>query len=104
MRMIKGIEESVTTGDIYPERGRKCDSCNMKVSCEGKLKDALDSWPAQDNGQGLFDFAASTYEKRFIVNEGRDPLTMSAPMLDLFGEGIDSEKQRSINFKRKTSY
>jgi len=103
MRMIKGTEESMVGGIIYAERGRKCDACNFKSSCENKLEDAIKKAPEQSNGQGLFDFAAATYEKKFIVGDGRDPITgMHVREVDT---RTDSKKlQRRFNFNRLTSY
>jgi len=37
IKMIEGIEESIRTRNIYPERGRKCDSCDMKLNCRTAL-------------------------------------------------------------------
>ena len=103
MRMIKGTEESVISGNVYAERGRKCDACNFKSSCENKLEDAIKKAPEQLNGQGLFDFAAATYEKKFVVGDGRDPITgMHVREVDT---KTDSKKlQRRFNFNRLTPY
>ncbi|MEM3113150.1 MAG: PD-(D/E)XK nuclease family protein [Candidatus Pacearchaeota archaeon] len=105
MRMIKGTEESVNSGIIYAERGRKCDLCSFKYSCEKKLEDALGGGPKEDNGQELFDFVGATYGKKFIVNEGNNPITISPVVSDIEHDvKIFKRPQRRFNFKRKTSY
>ena len=39
INMIDGAQRAVSLGNIYPERGRKCDDCDMKYACEKKIKD-----------------------------------------------------------------
>ena len=36
--MINGAEQSIKSGNVYPERGRKCDSCDEEIVCEKRLE------------------------------------------------------------------
>ncbi len=62
IRMIEGTEKAVATGNIYAERGRKCDDCDMKNACAAKL---MKSWegPFSVKGQMTFDFAIPRFAK-----------------------------------------
>lgn len=61
IKMIDGIEEAVRKGDFYPERGRKCSLCSMKVSCDKKLKEAGSGQLVDKNNQLHFDYVFPAY-------------------------------------------
>lgn len=103
MRMIKGTEESVRAGIIYAERGRKCDYCNVKEECERKLGDADRDAPVQSDGQELFDFAAATYEKKFVARNTANPLT-GGYIKPVESGNRNKKTQKRFNFRRKTGY
>lgn len=73
LTMLDGVEKSIEHGIIYPERGRKCDSCVMKRACEEKLKDAGRETPSI-KGQVIFDFAAPI----FVMPPRKDDLVVLA--------------------------
>ncbi len=84
IQMINGTQKAVDEGNIYPERGRKCDSCDMRKACESKLESAV----IPLKGQTSFDFAIPSYVKPFEIVQAKS----------------SKDKQRKFNFKRKTSY
>lgn len=61
IKMIKGVEEAVSKGDIYPERGRKCDICDMKYACEKKLDYVTRPNIHDRKGNTVMDFALAPY-------------------------------------------
>jgi hypothetical protein len=70
--MIKGIEKAVSEGEIYPERGRKCDYCDMKYACEKKLEQTR-TGPLEDKtGQGFFSFAIPLYARKNEQEKTKD--------------------------------
>jgi len=103
MRMIKGTESSMVDGNVYPERGRKCDFCNVKEACENKLEDSMRENPVLDNGQGIFDFAAATYDKKFVADSGKKVISSSGEE-SLEREVVIKKNQKKFNYNRKTSY
>ena len=63
IKMIQGGEKRVIEGNIYPERGRKCDDCSMKLACEKKVVHAKKNISEDESGQGIFSFAAPLFMK-----------------------------------------
>jgi hypothetical protein len=63
LNMINGIEKAVSEGEIYPERGRKCDYCDMKYSCEKRLNRVGSGHLEDKTGQGFFSFAIPLYAR-----------------------------------------
>ena len=61
INMIKGVEEAVSRGDIYPERGRKCDICDMKYACEKRLEQVVRPVIYDRKGNTVMDFALAPY-------------------------------------------
>lgn len=64
VKMIDGTQEAVETGNIYPERGRKCDSCDMKKICDERLADVGSGQMTDKKGQLFFDFAIPRFQKK----------------------------------------
>ena len=64
LNMINGIEKAVSEGEIYPERGRKCDYCDMKNTCEKRLEKTLAGHLEDKTGQGFFSFAIPAYARK----------------------------------------
>ncbi|MEM4259281.1 MAG: PD-(D/E)XK nuclease family protein [Candidatus Pacearchaeota archaeon] len=64
IKMIEGTEESVRTGNIYPERGRKCDDCDMKIACANKLNCVRTGNLVDKKGQLYFNFATPLFLKK----------------------------------------
>ena len=63
LKMIDGIEKAVNEGEIYPERGRKCDYCDLKTACEKRLDKAGLGHLENKVGQGFFSFAIPAYAR-----------------------------------------
>jgi len=61
MKMVEGTEESVNTGNIYPERGRKCDDCDMKAPCRQKLNDVRAGTLVDKKKQQYLSFVAPLF-------------------------------------------
>ena len=64
VKMIDGTQEAVETGNIYPERGKKCDSCDMSVACDKKLNDVNSGIFVDKKRQLIFDFAVPNFIKK----------------------------------------
>ena len=64
IRMIDGVTEKINKELIYPERGRKCDYCDVKIACEKKLSLASNNEAKDSNRQLVFDFAAPFSQQR----------------------------------------
>jgi hypothetical protein len=64
LNVIKGIEKAVNEGEIYPERGRKCDYCDLKFACEKRLDRAGIGHLEGKIGQGFFSFAFPSYIRK----------------------------------------
>jgi len=71
IKMIDGVEESIRSGNVYPERGRKCDSCDEEIACEKRLQLASQRLTADINKQGFFSFAAPRYMKPVLKTKTR---------------------------------
>ena len=56
IKMINGSQRDIDTGNIYPERGRKCDSCDVRHVCEDQLYMSKAGELTDKNGQKLFSF------------------------------------------------
>jgi hypothetical protein len=63
LKMIDGIEKAVNQGEIYPERGRKCDYCDMKYSCEKRLERTRAGHLEDKTGQSFFSFMIPAYAR-----------------------------------------
>jgi len=64
LNMIRGIEKAVNEGEIYPERGRKCDYCDLKFACEKRLDKVGIGHLEDKTGQGFFGFAIPAYARK----------------------------------------
>jgi hypothetical protein len=71
--MINGIEKAVSEGEIYPERGRKCDYCDMKVSCEKRLEKTGTGNFQDKNKQEFFSFMIPAYARDKEKQKDKDP-------------------------------
>ncbi len=63
LKLIQGIEKAVSDGEIYPERGRKCDDCDLKYACEKRLNQVGTGHLEDKTGQGFFSFAIPAYAR-----------------------------------------
>lgn len=63
LKMINGIEESINSGVIYAERGRKCDDCDLKYVCEKKLDEVGTGHLENRVGQDFFSFVIPLYAR-----------------------------------------
>jgi hypothetical protein len=62
IQMIEGAVVSVERGDVYAERGRKCDICDMKDACASTLDTVKAPESLQDKrGNLLFNFSRPPY-------------------------------------------
>lgn len=73
IKMIKGVEEAVGRGDIYPERGRKCDICDMKYACEKKLDYVTRPNICDRKGNTVLDFALAPYSGPVNIKPAQKP-------------------------------
>lgn len=73
IKMIKGVEEAVSRGDIYPERGRKCDICDMKYACEQKLDCVTRPVIHDRKGNTVLDFALAPYSSPVNIKPAQKP-------------------------------
>ena len=63
IKMIDGTQTAVINGDIHPERGRKCDICDMKLACEKKLDQVNKGYLVDKKGQFSLDFFTPSFIK-----------------------------------------
>lgn len=81
LNMVQGVRTSVNIGNVYPERGKKCDSCSMKYICDKELEKTAAPIYIDKNNQSLLNFAA--------------PLNTEKPEPDL----TKMKKQQKIRFQ-----
>ena len=62
--MMHGNQKAINEGNIYPERGRKCDSCDMNLACEKKLYEVEKGELIDKGGQLHFDFAVPYFARK----------------------------------------
>ncbi|HLC86990.1 MAG TPA: PD-(D/E)XK nuclease family protein [Candidatus Nanoarchaeia archaeon] len=73
LTMINGTQKAISSGNVYPERGRKCDSCDMKHVCEKKLDEVNRGFAEDKKGQILLDFATPIYARKIETKEESPP-------------------------------
>lgn len=85
LRMINGINKAVNEREVYPERGRKCDACDMRHVCDGLLEKVSESFSTDKRGQGLLDFAVPLYMKQSQgeIDDERKRIEKEQPRLKL---------------------
>ena len=64
IKMVEGTQESINRGIVYPERGKKCDLCDLKYACDKELKNANKGNFSEEDGQGILSFAVPSYAKK----------------------------------------
>jgi hypothetical protein len=64
LKMIDGVKQRCIDGDVYPERGKKCDSCDLNHHCDKELENVNKGWMADKTGQLNFTFALPEYIRR----------------------------------------
>ncbi len=64
LKMIDGVKQRCVDGDVYPERGKKCDICDLNHHCDRELKNVNQDWMADKTGQLNFAFALPDYIRR----------------------------------------
>ncbi len=69
IKMLDGAEKIIQSGMVYAERGRKCDDCNVNISCQEKLKEINKEFPADKKGQLMFSYAIPYYMKSIQTEE-----------------------------------
>ena len=70
LKMIEGVQKDVDMNNIYPERGRKCDSCDMKGACAGRLETVATEVLVGKGGQLMMDFSVPLFMRKDEVREG----------------------------------
>lgn len=68
LSMINGSQKDIDTGNIYPERGRKCDYCDMKIVCEDKLNEVGSGNLIDKKGQISFGFVSPSFMRNKEVD------------------------------------
>lgn len=63
LKMIEGVQISINGGNVYPERGRKCDDCDVKHECDKELEN-VDRGILKDKGQIFFSFVSPSYIRK----------------------------------------
>lgn len=88
VEMINGAEEAVRSGDVYPERGRKCDICDMKKACASKLEQVSNPCKTDKRGNYFFAFMKPPYA---------GPVDVEPKEFDLH----PPKKQKKFDYRRK---
>ena len=68
LKMIDGTQESVNKGIVYPERGKKCDFCDLKYACDKELGKVNKGNFTEKDGQQILSFAVPNYAKKEEIN------------------------------------
>ncbi|MBU3907217.1 MAG: hypothetical protein KKA64_03120, partial [Nanoarchaeota archaeon] len=75
--MINGTRQDIETGNVYPESGRKCESCDMSVACSEEIEKAGSGVLEAKAGQKLFSFMSPRYlltkEQELELKKLREP-------------------------------
>lgn len=61
--MILGVKKTMETGNVFPERGRKCDSCDLMKACDSEHSNAGNGLYLGENRQLSLGFAIPLYAR-----------------------------------------
>jgi hypothetical protein len=64
LKMVEGVRQRCIIGDVYPERGKKCDNCDVKYHCDEELVNANKGYMVDKSGQFEFGFSMPAYIRR----------------------------------------
>ena len=70
--MFYRIKEALSSGNINPERGNKCNFCDVKKPCENRI-DKVNRGLIDKTGQRFFSIATPLYAKERYDKKKRDP-------------------------------
>lgn len=63
LKMVEGTQKSIESGNFYPERGQKCDYCDMNEVCDKELENAGKGDFMDKHGQTMLNFAYPDYAR-----------------------------------------
>ena len=69
LKMIRSVKRRASEGDVYPERGKKCDDCDVRIDCDLELKRVNTGTYCDKKGNGVFDFASPAYSRKDDIGE-----------------------------------
>lgn len=87
LKMVEGVFSSVSSGKVYPERGRKCENCDMKIVCDKELEMSGSGYMLGKNNQYHLSFDIPDYLKP-------DNLTHDSFGLSSFGTQEKQDKKK----------
>ncbi len=64
LKMVEGAKKRCIEGNVYPERGKKCDSCDIKYKCDEELEKVNKGELIENTGQLEFAFSMPDYIRR----------------------------------------
>ena len=64
LKMVKGVRKKAESGEIYPERGKKCDICDLKVCCDQELYNVGKGESFPESGQMVINFSDPFYMRK----------------------------------------
>ncbi len=70
VRMIDSVQDRINSGNVVAERGRKCDSCDLKYACAKKLGEVGSDFFETKGGQLGLEFAIPLFARK---KESRKP-------------------------------
>jgi len=68
LKMIEGTYKDIEIGNVYPERGKKCDDCDQKHNCDKELENTGKGEYIDKIGQNHFAFATPLYVRKSAEN------------------------------------
>ncbi len=69
LKMAKSVKKRADDGDVYPERGKKCDTCDMKEACDKQIAQVNTGHYFDKHNHGVFDFDSPMYAKKDNIGE-----------------------------------
>jgi hypothetical protein len=64
LKMANSVKKRAIRGDVYPERGKKCDDCDMKGHCDKQLEHVNTGKYYDKHDQGLLGFELPMFARK----------------------------------------
>jgi len=98
LSMIDGTMEKISSGNIYPEKSMKCNSCDVKHACREEMKKYNSGFFEDKNGQIYLSFDTPKYLEKNI------PIPNNSNILkpyDLSEKPLKKKREKSNQLKLK---
>ena len=71
IKMVQGVKKNIFEMNVYPERGGKCDFCDIKYFCDSELEKVGSDFLIGKGGQAFLNFEKPAYLKKETPKELR---------------------------------